>query len=105
MLADICGANPTARVGPWSARAAAASTYTALNKGNAVPGGAPVCRGGGQEMEGSQIAEELEFGSKKCACPKCGKVVPHSKRGIPCSDVKCPDCGTPMKGERCGGVE
>lgn len=56
-------------------------------------------------MEGSQIAEELEFGSKKCVCPKCGKVVPHSRRGIPCSDVKCPDCGIPMKGERCGGME
>ncbi|HEX7391632.1 MAG TPA: hypothetical protein VF374_01600 [Thermoplasmata archaeon] len=47
--------------------------------------------------------EEPEFGSNRCVCTKCGKTVPHSKRGIPCSKKKCPDCGAVMRGERCGG--
>ena len=31
----------------------------------------------------------------KCVCPNCEKWVRH-KRGIPCSSVECPDCGTAM---------
>ncbi len=30
-----------------------------------------------------------------CRCPRCSKVVPH-KRGIPCTQMKCPDCGSVM---------
>jgi|GEM_PF-3460361 predicted RNA-binding Zn-ribbon protein involved in translation (DUF1610 family) len=41
------------------------------------------------------------FGSDKCVCPKCGKELVHSQRGTPCSKLKCPDCGTPMRGARC----
>lgn len=33
--------------------------------------------------------------SGKCVCPKCGKAVPHEV-GIPCYNVNCPSCGTPM---------
>lgn len=30
-----------------------------------------------------------------CTCPQCGKEVSH-KRGVPCYEVKCPDCGAQM---------
>ncbi|KQC07333.1 MAG: hypothetical protein APR54_06145 [Candidatus Cloacimonas sp. SDB] len=30
-----------------------------------------------------------------CICAKCGRKVPH-KQGIPCTDLKCPDCGNTM---------
>jgi electron transport complex protein RnfB len=30
-----------------------------------------------------------------CVCPACGQKVPH-QRGVPCFEVKCPDCGTVM---------
>ncbi len=28
-------------------------------------------------------------------CPQCGAQVPH-ERGVPCSSVKCPQCGTAL---------
>lgn len=49
----------------------------------------------------SAMADVPEFGSRACTCPKCGKTVPHSKRGIPCSEQKCPKCGAWMTGEQC----
>jgi uncharacterized protein len=30
-----------------------------------------------------------------CVCVKCGKMVTH-KKGVPCSEEKCPDCGASM---------
>lgn len=30
-----------------------------------------------------------------CICPNCGHREPH-QRGIPCVQVKCPQCGTEM---------
>ncbi|MCF7920171.1 MAG: hypothetical protein K9N06_09705 [Candidatus Cloacimonetes bacterium] len=30
-----------------------------------------------------------------CVCAKCGTKVPH-ERGIPCTQIKCPKCGTTM---------
>lgn len=30
-----------------------------------------------------------------CVCPKCGYATSH-QRGIPCFQIKCPRCGTPM---------
>jgi len=54
------------------------------------------------EDHGSTTEEKvLEFGSKNCVCPKCGIVIPHAERGIPCSSRRCPECDTVMKGEQC----
>ena len=33
--------------------------------------------------------------SGSCACPTCGRSLPH-RRGVPCSEMVCPKCGTPM---------
>ena len=30
-----------------------------------------------------------------CVCPKCGQRAPH-KRGVPCTEQKCPGCGAAM---------
>lgn len=30
-----------------------------------------------------------------CICPNCGEILVH-KRGLPCFEMKCPKCGTPM---------
>lgn len=30
-----------------------------------------------------------------CLCPKCGYRTPH-KQGIPCPEMKCPECGRPL---------
>jgi cation diffusion facilitator family transporter len=35
---------------------------------------------------------------KNCVCPNCGYTVEH-KRGIPCTTLKCPKCGTLMARE------
>jgi len=39
-------------------------------------------------------------GSAVCRCSKCGYSMPHVK-GVPCSTIMCPRCGTPMRGENC----
>lgn len=39
-------------------------------------------------------------GSEVCECPKCGHTEAH-KRGIPCTEVKCPKCGALMVGKFC----
>ncbi len=31
----------------------------------------------------------------ECVCPRCGTRVPH-QTGIPCTQVNCPQCGSPM---------
>ncbi|MCK4714227.1 MAG: DUF134 domain-containing protein [Candidatus Aenigmarchaeota archaeon] len=33
--------------------------------------------------------------SGECVCTKCGHKVPH-QTGVPCYQMKCPECGAPM---------
>jgi len=33
--------------------------------------------------------------SGECVCPSCGAKTPH-QRGVPCYQVKCPKCNSPM---------
>ena len=37
-------------------------------------------------------------GTDVCVCPNCGYEMPH-ERGTPCSQIKCPKCGTKMVGK------
>ncbi len=50
-------------------------------------------RGGRNNRSGSR-------GSDFCICPSCGFKEEH-KRGTPCTELKCPKCGTQLKGENC----
>lgn len=36
-----------------------------------------------------------------CTCSKCGHQEPRDKRGVPCTQIKCPKCDTLMTGEFC----
>jgi len=38
--------------------------------------------------------------TKECVCPKCGHKEAQT-RGIPCTERKCPECGTPLRGAYC----
>lgn len=52
-------------------------------------------RGGGRGMGmGRGIGTS---GSDMCTCPNCRYTTPHV-RGTPCFSIKCPQCGTPMRG-------
>jgi predicted amidophosphoribosyltransferase len=33
--------------------------------------------------------------SGECVCPKCASVIPH-RRGVPCQEERCPDCGAKL---------
>lgn len=60
-------------------------------------------RGAGRGVvggRGKSVAGRRQGGSKECTCLKCGYKEPHT-RGIPCSEKKCPKCGTPMRGVFC----
>ncbi len=60
-----------------------------LGKGNG--GGQVMGRGGGQGRKSG-------FGpSTHCICPKCKTKIGHT-RGTPCTEAKCPKCGSYMIG-------
>ena len=46
--------------------------------------------GRGRQPGGFGLGPEGE-----CWCPRCNKKIPH-KRGVPCYEEKCPECGGPM---------
>ncbi len=54
-------------------------------------------RGGGGGGRGQEGGYHLGPGGK-CVCPKCGQMKEH-QAGVPCYDMKCPKCGTPMARE------
>lgn len=43
----------------------------------------------------------VDFGSGQCICPRCGYKTKHVDRGVPCTQSKCPKCGSAMMGESC----
>ena len=83
-----------ARAGPQDARLAEDVTYIGPTRTEELAGH-------GAKDEGDDAMSEMEFGSAKCECTKCGTVVPHMKRGVPCSQLKCQKCGAPMRGNQC----
>ena len=54
------------------------------------------------EMRGKDGKPEYTGGTSVCVCPKCQTEVSHN-RGIPCNQMKCPTCKTPMTGKNTVG--
>jgi len=54
-----------------------------------------LARGEGQGIGGPR---QGDGGSATCKCTKCGFEQPH-ERGMPCNEIKCPKCGSPMIGQ------
>ena len=52
--------------------------------------------GSGQMGQGRGRMGEFGLGAGgNCICPSCGKTAAH-QRGVPCTQMKCPQCGTAM---------
>jgi len=65
------------------------------NLGSNLGSGKGLERGGGQGRNNGG-----RFGSGGfCVCAKCGKKVPH-KRGVKCTELKCPSCNHTMVREQ-----
>lgn len=54
------------------------------------------------EGRGTGGSAQGDGGAKYCVCSKCGYTQKHVKSGegksIPCTKIKCPKCGTTLKG-------
>lgn len=48
-------------------------------------------RGGGRGRMGGSGAGAQGY----CICPDCGHKIEH-QAGVPCTELKCPECGTSM---------
>ena len=65
-------------------------------------GNAPILTQGGPQGGQGSSGSGGQFGSSgsggaggDCVCPSCGLIVPHTT-GVPCYELQCPRCGTPM---------
>ena len=63
-------------------------------------GQGPIGRIGRRFFQRKSAPGKLQGGSGDCVCPKCGFKQTHT-RGVPCTQLKCPKCGTNMKGVFC----
>ena len=80
------GAGTGRGMGRAGARAAG-SRQAGQGQGRGRMGGSLLRQGyGGQVGLGS---------GGNCVCPSCGKSAAH-QRGVPCTRVKCPNCGSAM---------
>jgi hypothetical protein len=53
-------------------------------------------RGQGQGQGGPR---QGDGGADMCVCPDCGREFPH-KKGTPCNEQECPDCGVALTGKQ-----
>lgn len=64
-------------------------------KGRGGMGGGGGGRGQGGSGRGRMGGPAAAGPDGFCVCPQCGRKEPH-QRGVPCNQVKCPDCGILM---------
>jgi len=55
-------------------------------------------RGGFMQNRGRMGGNAAAGPFGECVCTKCKHRIPH-QRGVPCYQMKCPECGTPMTRE------
>ena len=46
------------------------------------------------------VRGKRQGGTKECTCPNCGNKE-SNPRGVPCTQMKCSKCQTPLKGVYC----
>lgn len=99
LIAEWADAMEAAEDGPESSWGAAIAQFKELYR---VEGGAWVKREGGKkargEGQGTDGPRQGDGGAETCICPKCKHEIKH-KRGTPCSEVECPECGAAMAGK------
>ena len=68
-----------------------AGNRSGMGSGNGMGSGRGTGRGGGR---GRNSGGGYSVGGS-CVCAKCGTKVSH-QQGVPCTDLKCPECGKTM---------
>lgn len=62
--------------------------------GTGPTGAGPGTGRGRGARQGRRIGRGMGLGGN-CLCPSCGTIIPH-QTGMPCTELKCPKCGTMM---------